>query len=224
MLTPGSSVTIQMARWFSGRAAQECGGGSSARTPSISPAIRRNLAAAPSAPRTTTGVFSDQNMSKCGSADLSSGARLSQIWNSSMVLGRSVSRSGNISECEIPEPAVSHWVSPWPKRAAAPRESAWSTTPSSTTVTVSNPRCGCWGKPGTVWPWYIDHPSLPEKSCPRDRPAREAAGRMVSPSAGGNSSRWWTANRNGSRPGHWPPSGTTWRMADMVSSWGARVS
>ena len=47
-----------------------------------------------------------------------------------------------------------------------------------TMVTVSNPRCGCEGKPGTVSPWYMLQPSLREKSCPMSRPASEAAGAM----------------------------------------------
>src|SRR5699024_4624514 len=112
---------------------------------------------------------------------------------------------------------------PWPKRAAAPSESVWSTTPSRTTVTVSNPRCGCWGNPGTVVPWYMDQPSRPEKSWPICRPSSEAAGRMVVPSAAGNRSRWWAVNRNGSIPGHWAPSGTTWRTTDTGSSYDLAV-
>jgi hypothetical protein len=43
-------------------------------------------------------------------------------------------------------------------------------------VTVSKPRCGCWGNPGTISPWYIRHPSFPSKSWPMFRPASEAAG------------------------------------------------
>ena len=37
--------------------------------------------------------------------------------------------------------------------------------PRRTMVTVSKPRCGCCGKPGTTSPWYMRQPSLPSKSC-----------------------------------------------------------
>ena len=43
-------------------------------------------------------------------------------------------------------------------------------------MTVSKPRCGCCGKPGTTRPWYMRQPSLPAKSWPRSRPASDAAG------------------------------------------------
>ncbi len=49
-------------------------------------------------------------------------------------------------------------------------------SPRRTTVTVSKPRCGCCGKPGTRSPWYMFQPSLPAKSCPMARPASDAAG------------------------------------------------
>ena len=42
-------------------------------------------------------------------------------------------------------------------------------------VTVSKPRCGCCGKPGTTSPWYMRQPSLPAKSCPMSRPASDAS-------------------------------------------------
>ncbi len=45
-------------------------------------------------------------------------------------------------------------------------------------VTVSKPRWGWRGKPGTTSPWYIDQPSRAEKSCPICRPASDAAGAM----------------------------------------------
>ena len=51
-----------------------------------------------------------------------------------------------------------------------------STRPRRTTVTVSKPRCGCDGKPGTTSPWYMRQPSLPAKSWPMSRPANEAVG------------------------------------------------
>ena len=43
-------------------------------------------------------------------------------------------------------------------------------SPRRTIVTVSKPRCGCCGKPGTTSPWYMRQPSLPSKSWPRLRP------------------------------------------------------
>ena len=52
--------------------------------------------------------------------------------------------------------------------------------PGARTVTVSKPRCGCCGKPGTVLPWYIRQPSMPAKSMPMSRPSSEAAGPMRS--------------------------------------------
>ena len=115
---------------------------------------------------------------------MSSAGRLIQIWNSSSGLGRSVLSIGNISECTTPSPAVIHWTSPGPKRAADPSESEWSMKPLRMTVMVSKPRCGCDGNPGTVRPWYIRQPSLPSKSWPRLRPANDAAGAMRSVPAG----------------------------------------
>ena len=49
-------------------------------------------------------------------------------------------------------------------------------SPRRTMVTVSKPRCGCCGKPGTTSPWYMRQPSLPAKSWPMSRPASDAAG------------------------------------------------
>jgi len=122
------------------------------------------------------GMSSAQSIVKCGSHILLRAGRLSQIWNSSSGLGLPVSSSGNISEWTMPLPAVSHCTSPPPKRAAAPSESAWSVRPLRTMVTVSKPRCGCDGKPGTVSPWYMLQPSLRPKSWPIARPASEASG------------------------------------------------
>ena len=78
----------------------------------------------PRASRSTwRGMSSSHNIVKYGSTILSARGRLSQIWNSSSGLGCSRSSSGNISECTMPAPAVSHCTSPRPKRAAAPSES-----------------------------------------------------------------------------------------------------
>ena len=67
-------------------------------------------------------------------------------------LGRVRARCGRAAgtsrSARCPRPAVSHWTSPRPKRAVAPSESEWSMNPRRTKVTVSKPRCGCWGKPG----------------------------------------------------------------------------
>ena len=52
--------------------------------------------------------------------------------------------------------------------------------PWRTNVTVSKPRCGCWGKPGTTLPWYMRQPSAPAKSMPRSRAASDAFGPMCS--------------------------------------------
>ena len=81
--------------------------------------------------------------------------------------------------------------------------------PRRTNVTVSKPRCGCCGKPGTVAPWYMRQPSIPAKSMPMSRPASEASGPIASLPAG-YTSRWCTQNRNGSTVAHWGPSGTVW--------------
>ena len=116
------------------------------------------------------------NIAKCGSTILSAAGRFIQIWNSSSGFGSSDSTSGNISACTMPLPAVIHCTSPRPYRAAAPSESEWSTRPRRTNVIVSNPRCGCCGKPGTSVPWYIRHPSMPSKSWPSWRPASDVAG------------------------------------------------
>ncbi len=35
---------------------------------------------------------------------------------------------------------------------------------------------GGWGKPGTMLPWYMVHPSDPEKSIPISRASSEASG------------------------------------------------
>ncbi len=122
-----------MATSVSGRDAHESGGGAGARRPSSSPATTVTVVVRPSGPGTsTTGVSRAQSIEKYGSASFDSPGRLSQIWNSSSGFGASSLSSGNISECTMPRPAVSHWVSPLPKRAAAPSESAWSMSPRRT--------------------------------------------------------------------------------------------
>ena len=46
-----------------------------------------------------------------------------------------------------------------PRQQLTQRDSWWvrspPTSPDSVAVIVSNPRCGCWGKPGTRSPWYM---------------------------------------------------------------------
>jgi hypothetical protein len=120
--------------------------------------------------KATRGMSSAHSIVKCGSTIFERAGRFSQIWNSSMWLGLSSSSRGNISEWEIPAPAVTHCTSPRPNLAAAPSESAWSMRPERTKVTVSKPRWGWAGQPGTTVPWYIDQPSLPLKSLPMLRP------------------------------------------------------
>ena len=74
----------------------------------------------------TRGMSSSHSIEKWASTSLSSAGRFSQIWNSSVGLSSSSWTRGNISEWTMPPPAVSHWTSPRPKRAVAPRESEWS--------------------------------------------------------------------------------------------------
>jgi len=112
----------------------------------------------------TRGISCDQNIVKCGSLILLRAGRFNQIWNSSNGLFLFSSSKGNISACTMPLPAVSHCASPRPNRAVAPNESEWSIRPLRTMVTVSKPRCGWGGKPGTVSPWYMLQPSLRLKS------------------------------------------------------------
>ena len=164
-----------MPRSLPGSLAQESGGGGRAFLPSSVPAIHTTSVVLPRASvAVMRGMSSCQNMVKWGSAILCLAGRFTQIWNSSVGLGASVCKSGNISQCTMPLPAVSHCTSPPPKRAVAPSESEWSMRPLRTMVTVSNPRCGCDGKPGTVSPWYMLQPSLPAKSWPMLRPASSA--------------------------------------------------
>ncbi len=184
---PGSMRSVQIATSASACAAQESGGGASGsaastaplveRWPSRRPAMTATSVTAPSPlSKNRCGMSSAHSIVKCGSAILLRAGRFSQIWNSSSGLALPVSSSGNISECTMPLPAVSHCTSPPPKRAAAPSESEWSVRPLRTMVTVSKPRCGCDGKPGTACPWYMLQPSLRPKSWPMLRPASDASG------------------------------------------------
>ena len=175
---PGCMVTVQIATSDSACAAQESGGDASgAAAPASAPAITAtSVLRPPSSACTSRGIRSAQSMVKCGWAILLRAGRFSQIWNSSNGLSRSASSRGNISAWTTPCPAVSHCTSPWPKRAVAPSESEWSIRPLRTMVTVSKPRCGCAGKPGTESPWYMLQPSLRLKSWPIARPASEVEG------------------------------------------------
>ena len=133
---PASRRSTQIATSASSRAAHEFGGGDAGLASPRLPATTVTLPPSNS----TTGMSLAHNIVKYGSTILSVDGRLSQIWNSSVGFGSTVSTSGNISLCTMPAPAVSHCVSPRPKRAVAPSESQWSISPLRTNVTVSNPR------------------------------------------------------------------------------------
>ena len=125
---PGSKRRCQMATSVSVRLAQDRGGGGAGCSPASAPAITVISTDRPSASvATTRGMSSSHSIEKWGSTSLSSPGRFSQIWNSSVGLSASSSTRGNISAWTMPPPAVSHWTSPRPKRAVAPRESEWST-------------------------------------------------------------------------------------------------
>ena len=117
---PGASEINQIATSASAFAAHESGGGAGAFEPSSSPAT--SVTSTPSAGR-YRGTSRSQNIVKYGAANFDFAGRFSQIWNSSSRFGFSVSSSGNISECTMPAPAVSHCTSPRPNRAVAPSES-----------------------------------------------------------------------------------------------------
>ncbi len=120
----GAMRIVQIATSVSLRAAHDFGGGAGARADANWPAATVTSVARPSASRDVyAGTSSRHSIVKCGSAILSAAGRLSQIWNSSTGFGPARSRSGNISECTMPRPAVSHCTSPRPKRAVAPSES-----------------------------------------------------------------------------------------------------
>mmetsp|Transcript_16878 Transcript_16878/g.59000 ORF Transcript_16878/g.59000 Transcript_16878/m.59000 type:complete len:271 (+) Transcript_16878:1451-2263(+) len=174
-LAPGSIVIVHTATWLSGSAAHESGGGDcGTRSPSL-PATARTtvfLLASSAEGNVSTTVFSLHIMRKCGLTNLDLAGRLSQIWKRSRSLGLSVWICGNISQCDSPAPAVIHCVSPSEYRPAQPRLSEWSTVPLRTSVIVSKPRCGCSGKPGVFFPWYMFHAPGPvrPKSIPSLRP------------------------------------------------------
>ena len=96
------------------------------------PAIDRDLGRRGRRRRSTTwrGRSSSHNIVKYGSTILSAAGQvqpdLEQLAAGS---GSSRSSSGNISQCTMPLPAVSHCTSPRPKRAVAPSESEWSMKP-----------------------------------------------------------------------------------------------
>ena len=128
---PGSKRRCQIATSASVFDAHEFGGGLGASALPRDPAITvMSTNASPSPLATTTvGVSWLHNIVKYGSTILSAAGRFNQIWKSSSGLGSSPDRSGNISQCTMPLPAVIHWVSPRPKRAVAPSESLWSQKP-----------------------------------------------------------------------------------------------
>ncbi len=169
--------SVQMATSASGCEAHDSGGGASGLgAPGSAPATTVTVVARPASSWwTRRGMRSFHSMVKCGSTILLRAGRFSQIWNSSSGLGAVALSSGNISECTMPLPAVTHCTSPPPNRAAAPSESEWSMSPLRTSVTVSKPRCGWPGKPGTVSPWYMLQPSLRLKSLPIWRPSSGSA-------------------------------------------------
>ncbi len=96
-----------------------------------------------------TGMSSCHNIVKYGSAILSTAGRFSQIWNSSSGFGlvRLEQREHLGVDDALPRGEPLHVAA---RRSApvAPSESEWSIWPRRTKVTVSKPRCGCWGNPG----------------------------------------------------------------------------
>src|SRR6185295_3074157 len=117
-------LMVQIATSVSDREAHDFGGGGGAFAPEYVPATTVIPVVLPAESVTTlVGTSLSQSIAKCGSTNLSSPGRLSQIWNSSSRFGPFESSNGNISEWTIPFPAVSHCTSPGPKRAVAPRES-----------------------------------------------------------------------------------------------------
>ena len=192
-----------MATSDSGLLAYDAGGGLGGVTAKALPATTVTTVSRPWASVSTwRGMSSSQSIVKCGSAILSAAGRFSQIWKSSIGFGPSASTRGNISACMMPPPAVNHWTSPRPYRAAAPMLSLWSTRPLRTNVTVSKPRCGWAGKPGTRLPWYIRQPSFGVKSAPMSRPSSSRTSGASVPSPAGKASSWCTQKRKGSMVGH----------------------
>jgi hypothetical protein len=160
-----------------GRDAHESGGGGGGRSPASSPAMTvTSVAARRSSVTTWRGRSSFHNIVKYGSTILSAAGRFSQIWNSSSGFGPSrVEQREHLAVHDALARGEPLHVAA-PKRAVAPSESEWSMKPRRTNVTVSKPRCGCCGKPGTVVPWYMRQPSMPAKSMPISRPASDASG------------------------------------------------
>ncbi len=116
-----------MATSASARDAHELGGGSGGSAPAREPATTVTSVVRPaSSADVTRGIWWSHSMVKYGSTILSAAGRFNQIWKSSQGFGPSRSSSGNISQCTMPSPAVSHCTSPRPNRAVAPSESEWS--------------------------------------------------------------------------------------------------
>lgn len=77
---PGSSSSVQITTWESGREAHEWGGGGGGLAPSNSPAIAAIFVVRPARSFIALrGILSPQSMEKCGSTSLSAPGRLSQI-------------------------------------------------------------------------------------------------------------------------------------------------
>ncbi len=147
---PGSRCRCQMARSLSGCDAHECGGGGGGVSPATEPATTVTCVVRPSSSTASSrGMSWSHSIVKCGSTSLSRGREvqpdLEQLDRVGLVARRA---AGTSREWTMPSPAVTHWTSPRPKRAAAPSESEWSIRPWRTKVIVSKPRWGCWGKPG----------------------------------------------------------------------------
>ena len=76
--------------------------------------------------------------------------------------------------------------------------------PCRTNVTVSKPRCGCCGKPGTMLA-VVHAPAVDAGEVLAEVAAVERRRRADVLVASGYASTWWTQNRNGSIVGHWKP-------------------
>lgn len=149
--------------------------------------------------RCTRGVYSFQYIVKCGAHIFYFCGKFSQICVKFNGFGLSELISGNIYECWIPLPVVTHCVSPLPYRAEHFKLSAWSTSPCVTIEIVSNPRWGWDGKPGIVSPWYMLHPSRKLKSLPIRRCCSNSLAGAIFAFPLGYLSLWWAKNKNGSK-------------------------
>ena len=154
---PGAMRSVQIATSASGCAAHESGGGGSGadRLGAIGRSARRcrpprSCGPAASVQRQARDVLGPEHREVRRAPSCCAPAGSARSGTAPADSAPSVSSSGNISECTMPLPAVSHCTSPPPKRAVAPSESEWSIRPLRTIVTVSKPRCGWPGKPGTV--------------------------------------------------------------------------